>query len=89
MPTNKSRHGRDKHLSRRKKSKMRLGASPVVAQSRAVAHPEVPASPAKVPTPTATLTATHYPYVVAELRRIGILAGIILAALVVLALVLA
>ena len=87
MPT-KSRHGRGKHPSRRKKSKMRHGASPVVAQRQAIAQPEVPASPIKVLTPTTTLTAARYPYVAAELRRIGILAGIILAVLVVLVLVL-
>jgi len=85
----KSRHGRDKHLSRRKKRKMGHGTLAAVAQRRAITQPEVPASPAKkVPAPTTTLTAARYPYVAAELRRIGILAGIMLVALVVLVLVL-
>ena len=87
MPS-KSRHVRGKHLSRRKKRKMGHGILAAVTQRRAITQPEVPASPAKVPAPTTTLTAARYPYVAAELRRIGILAGIILIALVVLVLVL-
>ncbi len=51
--------------------------------------------PVKVVTPRAaapasrkTVAGLRYPYVAAELRRIGLLAGIMLAALIVLALVL-
>jgi hypothetical protein len=88
MP-DKSRHVRGKHLSRRKKRKMGHGTLPTVAQRQAITQPEVPTSPAKkVPAPTVTPTATRYPYVAAELRRIGILAGIMSVALVVLVLVL-
>ena len=86
MPT-KSRRGQGKHSSRRKKSKMRH-ASHVVAQRQTITQPETPASPVRAPTPTTTLTAARYPYVAAELRRIGILAAIILALLVVLAFIL-
>ncbi len=84
----KSQYGRGKHVSRRKKEKMRQGTLATVAQRQVIAQPEVPVSPAKMPAPTVTPTATRYPYVTAELRRISILAGIVLVVLVVLVLVL-
>ncbi len=46
------------------------------------------APPAAAPASRKTVTGLRYPYVAAELRRIGLLAGIMLAALIVLALVL-
>jgi len=61
------------------------------AQQQVVAQPDKPAVPPKVAAPSVgapTLTLARYPYVVTELRRIGILAGIILVILVVLFLVL-
>jgi len=62
---------------------------PAVTQAyKPAAAPKVAAPPASVPTPLATLTAVRHPYIVTELRRIGILAGIMLVILVVLALVL-
>jgi hypothetical protein len=45
------------------------------------------AQPAKVPTPKATVIAAQQLNIAAELRRIGILAGIILVIMVVLALI--
>ncbi|MDI6814914.1 MAG: hypothetical protein QMC90_02370 [Dehalococcoidales bacterium] len=81
----KSRRGRRRHPSRSKKGKARRSHSPLVAQGyKPVPHPEVPTPSVSVP----TLTTVRYPYIITELQRIGILAGIMLAILVVLALVL-
>ena len=89
----KSRHGRGKHLSRSKKGKIRRGPPAMAAQRQVgtqtykpVAQPDASAPSAGVPTPA--LTTARYPYIITELRRIGILAGIMLAILVGLALVL-
>jgi len=91
----KSRHGKGKHSfqSKREKGKHRFSAT--VVQQRVVAQANKPITPPKpsapsvsVPTPRAALTTARYPYIVAELRRIGILAGIMLVILFVLALVL-
>jgi len=52
-------------------------------------HKPVPSTPsASTPVPRATLRTAQYLYMVPELKRIGILAGIMLAILIVLALVL-
>ncbi len=79
--------------SKRKKGKRHLSAAAV--QQRLVAQTSKPVAPPKLSAPSvsastsrATLTTARYPYIVAELRRIGILAGIMLAILIVLALVL-
>jgi len=83
-----------KHLSQSKKRKRRRGSSAIAAQQpvsqtyEPVSQPVVSVPSASVLTPKATLTVAHYPDVVTELRRIGILAGIMLVILVVLALVL-
>ncbi len=87
MPS-KSRHGRGKRSSRSKKEKSRQHFSATVAQQPAVPHPEMAAPSVTVPTPMVKLTVAQYPYVPSELRTIGILAGIIVVILVVLALVL-
>ncbi len=87
----KSRRGRGKYSARSKKGRGTLAR---VAQQRAAAEtyeppaPAAPAPPPSVPTPVATPTGARYSYVASELRRIGIVAGIMLAILVVLALVL-
>jgi hypothetical protein len=89
----KSRH-RGKHLPQSKKRRGRKGfsvpAQPSAASQRYEPTPRtekvVPA--AKAPTPRATVTLVQSINVAAELQRIGILAGIILVILVVLALVL-
>ena len=94
MPS-KSRHGRRKHSFQGKKKKGRRSPPGVVAQRQVVTETHKPVAPPKVAAPSAsapaqmpTLTAVRYPYILTELRRIGILAGIVLAILVVLALVL-
>ncbi len=85
-----------KHVSQSKKRKKRAGSSAIAAKQppvsqayEPVSQPVVSSPSASVPTPKATQAAVSYPYIVTELRSIGILAGIILAILVVLALVFA
>ena len=89
----KSRRGRGRHLPRSKRKGRKVFSAPV-AQPAAVGQayepaPEAdrPVPAAKAPTPGATVTAAQHPNITAELRRIGILAGIILVILVVLALI--
>jgi len=94
----KSQHGNRKHHPQSKKSKAKqrytamAAAQPAVAQAPRAAIPATvpatPASSASVPTSPQALKTVKHPYITAELRRIGILAGIILVILVVLALVL-
>jgi len=91
----KSRHGRGKRSPQSKKRKSRRHFLAPVAQQQAVArthepvsHPGVSAPSARVPTPMAKLAAVRYPHIATELRTIGILAGIMLIILAVLALVL-
>ncbi len=84
------------HPPRSKRGKGRRSRLVTVAQQQAVTQsykpvprPEVSAPSVSVPTPMPTQTAVRYPYIVTELRTIGILAGVMLAILVILALVLA
>lgn len=91
----KSRHRKGKGLpqSKKRKSRRRFLATAVqqqvVAQTyEPISHPGVPAPSASVPTPMAKLAAVRYPHIATELRTIGILAGIMLIILAVLALVL-
>ncbi len=79
----KSRHGRGKHSFHDKKGKSRH-APPVILQQPETDKPVVSA----VTTPAAIGIDIQYPHALIELRRIGILAGIMLTILVVLALVL-
>jgi len=90
----KSRHDKRKHPHHSKKSRViqRQGAMPL--QQQAVAETPQPAATisrpplSRAPTsPTASRVAQH-PYITTELRRISILAGIIIVILIVLALVL-
>jgi hypothetical protein len=90
MPS-KSRHSRGKQSFQGKKRKGKRIPTVTVAQEQAVSPTEPPATPARraapplsAPTPTPPPAASH-PHIAAELRRIGILAGIMLAALAVLA----
>jgi len=84
-----------RHLSRSKRGKSRQDSPSITAQRQAIAQTYKPVSQpemapsAGVPTATATVKVAKYPYVAIELRRIGILAGIIVVILVVLVLVLA
>ena len=90
MPS-KSRGGR-KRSTRSKKRRMRQDFSLAGAQQQATAQnhkpvSQAPSPSAKVLTPRFTLPSVRYPYITTELRRIAILAGIMLAILVVLSLV--
>ena len=91
----KSRHNRRKYSFQGKKKKGRRSPPGVVAQrqtdiqiDKPVAPPSLAAPSVSTPAPVPALTAVRHPYVLAELRRISILAGVILAILVALVLVL-
>lgn len=94
--TGKSRHGMGKHQSQSKKKKIsrrldleRQRSSVIAARQQAVLQPSHESPPLEsMPAPVAKSVTTQYPYVAIELRRIGILAGIMLVILVVLALIL-
>lgn len=83
---------RRRHPSRSKKRKMRQGFPVTGVQQQATAQTDrpvsqAPSSSAKTLTPRPTLPSAQHPYVTTELRRIAILAGIMLAILVVVYLV--
>jgi hypothetical protein len=89
----KSRHSRGKHSIHGKRKKGKLRPQVIVAQPQAVTQaeeavslPQAPAPSTRTSIPAAPI-AVRYPYIITELRRIGILAGIMLAILIVLALV--
>ena len=91
----KSRRRKGKYSFQSKRKKGRPGHPAVIAQQPAVAQTDEPVSSPKVPVPSASVptlmaktAAVRYPYIATELRNIGILAGIMLIILVVLALVL-
>ena len=91
----KSQHRRG-HSAQSKKAKakqrsavMSSGQQVVVQMPRPAVSPPVSAPPASKRIRPAISKTARYPYITAELKRIGIVAGIILAILVVLALVLA
>ena len=91
----KSRLSKQKQITRSKRRKGKHISSQPVAQQRAVAPTqeavavtEAAIPSVKVSAPKSARTAVTYPYIVGELRGIGILAGIILVVLVVLALTL-
>lgn len=90
----KSRHGKGKHPHHSKKSKARQRHGAIALQQTVAADVPKPVAAistppsSRAPTSPATLRAARYPYITTELRRIGILAGIILVILIVLALVL-
>ena len=89
----KSRYGKGKHPHHSKKSKAKqrhiaTALKPPVADTPQPATAISTPPPPKVPaSPTKPRTA-QYPYITAELRRISILAGIILVILIVLAVIL-
>ncbi|MFC1958517.1 hypothetical protein ACFLV6_01160 [Chloroflexota bacterium] len=91
----KSRSRRGKYSIQSKGKKSRPNHPAVAAQQQTVARAHEPApltnvsaSSAEIPTPMVKPAAVSYPYIAAELRTIGILAGIVLIILTVLALVL-
>jgi len=84
----KTKRGRAFH-SKKKRARQPAVATPA-AQSMAtpVDRPLVTLPKSSVPVTKTKAPAVKYPYVTAELRRIGILAGAILVMLIILALVL-
>jgi len=93
MPS-KSRHAKGKHPHHSKKSKaiQRQGAM-ALQQHKVAEEPMQAATIDTIPSPKATTApvktkALQYPYITGELRRIGILAGILLVILIILAVVL-
>ena len=91
MPGKSRRSRRKPSRSKRREGSLRtvVAQQPAVPQThKPVSQPKASAPSVSAPTPIATQTAAHYPYIVSELRRIGILAGVIMAVLVVLFLVL-
>lgn len=81
----KSRRGKSKKGKRKQISTFTASQQQAVAQTYKPAAPSTVAAPlVKEPTPA----VARFPYIATELRRIGILAGIMLATLVVLARVL-
>ena len=90
----KSRHGKGKHPHHSKKSKIkqRQASMPFQQHVAAEAPDQIIAAVKHTPeavTPSPAKTKTMlYPYIIGELRRIGILAVITLVILIVLALVL-
>ena len=90
----KSQHSTGKHTPHSKKGKAIQRAAAMASQPGVVSQIPEPAAPTSVATPAKKVpaavsrSAQRHPYVTAELRRIGILAGIIIIILIVLALVL-
>jgi len=87
----KSRRGKGRQPPQSKKRKRRQISPVIPSQPQAVVQnyePTAPSTVAASPIKKPTQVVARYPYITGELRRIGILAGIILTALVVLALVL-
>ena len=91
----KSRRRRGKYSIQSKKKKGRRSRPTILVQQPAVTQthepvssPDVPVTPSSVPTPMAKPATIWYPHITSELRNIGILAGIMLIILIVLALVL-
>ena len=86
----KSRRGRGKYSPPSKKRKRRQIYTATATQ-QVVAQTYGPVAPSKVAPPSVkepTPAVARYPHIGTELRRIGILAGIILVTLAVLALIL-
>ena len=87
----KSRRFKALQSKRRKKqiSSMASVPPPVVTRPpKPAAAREVPSPPASPMAPKASVATAHYPYIIAELKRIGILAGAMLVILIILVLVL-
>lgn len=93
--TGKRRRSRGKHLSHSKKGKSRQSHLSAVSQRQSVSLADKVTAPPEVVTPLANTQALiptsvkyKYPNLPYELRKVGILAGLILAILILLALVL-
>jgi hypothetical protein len=82
----KARHGK---ASQHKKKRVRQPVVSTSAEATAIpAQPPAPAPASRTPTTKARTPAVRYPFVAAELRRIGIFAGATVIILIVLAMVL-
>ncbi len=93
MPS-KSKHGKGKHLHQSRRSKtIQRKAATTIGQNAAADTPvsmtslNVPPEPI-VKTESPKVKTQQYPFIVNELRKVGILAGIILIILVILAITL-
>jgi len=91
----KSHRGKGKHSSQSRKSKAKQRSGAMAVQQVVARAPEASVAPAATPAPRVSAPApplktgaVRYPYINAELRRIGILAGVMVVILVVLAFVL-
>jgi hypothetical protein len=91
----KSRHSHGKHSSHGKKKKMKLRQQLLASQPSPAAVPaEAPVSPPEAPVAEVKKSVSpppimaKYPYIFTELRRIGILGGVMLVILIALALIL-
>ena len=91
MPS-KSRQSHRGHLPRSKRKKGKRSLPVATVQQKVVVPTEKAATSVDVSTPVTSVSAMKaapapapYPYVVKELRRIGVLAGVILVILIVLA----
>jgi hypothetical protein len=94
MP-DKSRYGKGKRLVRSKRKKTGQGIMAAATEQPPVSQPTGPVPQAEATTrlpdtsaPSAAVSTVFYPYIFTELRRIGIIAGIMLVILIVLAVVL-
>ena len=86
----KSRRGHGKQSARGKKRRhVVTSVAPPPVTPREYRPPDAPAPPSAIKSASPeTTTGIRYPNIMMELRRIGILAGVILAILIILALVL-
>ena len=92
----KSKHGKRRYSFQSKKKKRKQHFPVTAAAQQQVAAqalkpdtlPKASARQAGVPTPKTVATTVRYPYIASELRRIGILGGIVFVILIILALVL-
>ena len=93
----KSRHGKGKHPHYSKKSKALRRQGTTAMPQAAAGMPDIPKQAAPVTAPPvprttavapAKTTINQYPYITSELRRIAILAGIIIIILIVLSITL-
>jgi len=87
----KSRHGKGKHPHHSKKSKAIRRQAGISLQQQATSVAPKPAAPVEsppAPKAEAAIITPRYPYVAGELKRIGILAGIMIVLLIVLSIVL-
>ncbi len=93
--SSKSRRKRGKHSFQDKKRKGKLTSASIATEAHVVTEPHAPATspPASAPqvstpAPKIAPATSEYPYVASELKRIGILAAIMLAVLITLSQVL-